>query len=249
MALSRIEQAARNSAIWCDTVCRAHGAPGEFYDVLWLDRHPAPRFYPNVVTLSDQQSVTAQRAHIHDLMATGLPDGWGVKDSFCALDLAPSGFQPLFEAAWLWRAPSQTIAKSTADGIHWTSVRSAPDLARWEATWSVDAAFQLPPVQTRLFLPSLLADQEIVFIAAYKNDQIVGGAIAKHTDGVVGLSNVFGPVDDAMSFWAGCVATAQTSFPGVPLVGYARLPDLVVAQAVGFEMLQALRVWIRSGSC
>ena len=54
MTYARVEQAARNNAVWCETVCRVHGTPGEFYNVLWLNRHPVPRFYPNVVTLSTQ---------------------------------------------------------------------------------------------------------------------------------------------------------------------------------------------------
>src|SRR5512137_115235 len=107
MPFSRIEQAARNSAIWCDTVCRTHGTPGEFYDAVWVNRHPVPRFYSNAVTLSDQRSAAMQLDHIQALLATSLPGSWSVKDSFCALDLAELGFQLLFGATWLWRAPSQ----------------------------------------------------------------------------------------------------------------------------------------------
>ena len=68
MTPSRTEQAARNNAIWCDTVCRTHGTPGEFSDALWLNRHPMPRFYSNAVTLSDQQAAAAQLAHLRALV-------------------------------------------------------------------------------------------------------------------------------------------------------------------------------------
>ena len=65
MACSRVEQAARNNAVWCETICRVHGTPGEFHDTLWLNRHPVPRFYPNVVTtLATQTGMAAQLAHI-----------------------------------------------------------------------------------------------------------------------------------------------------------------------------------------
>jgi hypothetical protein len=79
MTYSRVEQAARNNAVWCETICRVHGTPGEFHDTLWLNRHPVPRFYPNVVTLAPQAGTATQLAHIH------------------ALDLAVLGFQPLFD--------------------------------------------------------------------------------------------------------------------------------------------------------
>jgi len=110
MADARVEQAARNNAVWCETVCRVHGTPGEFYAPLWLTRHPVPRCYPNVVTLS-HDSTAAQLAHIEALVELGLPGRWGVKDSFCSLDLAALGFRPLFDATWLWRAPVQPLPK------------------------------------------------------------------------------------------------------------------------------------------
>ncbi|MEZ4617397.1 MAG: hypothetical protein R2867_18065 [Caldilineaceae bacterium] len=55
--------------------------------------------------------------------------------------------------------------------------------------------------------------------------------------------NLFAPPEDRVAFWAGCVATAQERFPGLPLVGYESGADLALAQAVGFEKLQTLRVW------
>jgi hypothetical protein len=69
--------------------------------------------------------------------------------------------------------------------------------------------------------------------------------IANRTDTVVGLSNLFAPSEDSVAFWAGCVATAQATFPGLPLVGYESGVDLACAEAVGFEKLQSLRVWGR----
>jgi len=74
----RVERAARNNAVWCDTVCHAHGIPGGFHDALWFNRHPVPRFYPNAVTLT-QGGTAAQLETIQALTATGLPGNWGVK--------------------------------------------------------------------------------------------------------------------------------------------------------------------------
>jgi len=245
MISSRVEQAARHNAVWCETVCRAHGTPGEFHDALWLNRHPVPRFYPNVVTLSTQDGTAAQLAHIRALVAAGLPGSWGVKDSFCSLDLATLGFQPLFEATWLWRAPFQPLPNRAASGLHWTRVQSAPELAQWEMAWSGSPAKNPSTQQPRVFLPALLANPELVFIVAYQDQELVAGAIAHHTDDVVGLSNVFVPPDDPMVFWTGCVAMAQERFPDVPMVGYEHGPELTIAREIGFEILQSLKVWTR----
>ena len=239
----RVEQAVLNNAAWCETVCRVHGVPGEFHDKLWLNRHPVPRFYPNAVTLSTQGSTAAQLTAIQDLVATDLPGGWGVKDSFCSLDLTALGFQPLFEAMWLWHAPFQPLPERAASGLHWTQIQKAPELARWETAWSGSPANTPSAPQPPLFVPALLANPDVVFIVAYRDREPVAGAIANRTDDVVGLSNVFVPPDDPVAFWAGCVAMVQEHFPGMPLVGYEHGQDLAFAQAVGFEILHPLKIW------
>jgi hypothetical protein len=238
-------QAARNNAIWCDTVCRTHGIPGEFSDASWLNRHPVPRFYSNAIMLADQQAAATQLAHLRALLAAGPPGRWSVKDSFCALDLTALGFHLLFEATWLWRAASPIAPQRANTRTRWTWVSSASELAHWEAAWSRDLAKTSPTPQPRLFLPTLLADRGIAFLAAYQDDAIVAGAIANRTDEVVGLSNVFVLLAERAWFWAGCIAAIQERFLGMPIVGYERGPDLAVAQAVGFEKVQDLRVWIR----
>jgi hypothetical protein len=241
----RIVQAARNNAIWCDTVCRAHGIPGEFHDRVWLNRHPVPRFHSNAITLSDRRDAATQLAYVQALITSGLPGTWSVKDSFYALDLARLGFQRLFEATWLWRASSPMALHPASAGTRWAWVNRASELARWETVWSGDAGNISASPQPRLFMPALLADQDVGFIAAYQDEKIVAVAIANRTDEVVGLSNVFVPSADSTWFWAGCIAMVQERFPGLPLVGYQRGSKLAVAQTLGFEAVQNLRVWIR----
>jgi len=263
---SRAEQAARNNARWCDTVCRAHGLPGEFHAHLWLNRRPVPRYYPNAVTLSNTGGTSEQRAALQGLIAEGTLDNLAVKDSFCALDLAPLAFQFLFEATWLWRAPSRPEPISVMDGIQWAGVQEPSELARWETAWNglpADEAAALParrghpcpphaPMRAmtarsaRIFPAALLDDEDLVFIAAYQGPHIVAGAIANRTEAVVGLSNVFVPPMEAARFWAGCVAAGLQAFPGLPLVGYERGEELIMARQLGFDDVGPLRVWVRA---
>ena len=250
MTLSRVEQAARNNAIWCDTMCRAHGTAGEFHEDMWFNRNPVPRFYPNVVTLSNQRPAAAQLAHVQELVAAILPEHWAIKDSFAELDLATLAFRLLFKANWIWRAPSALLPKAHDHGIHWVRLQDEAQLTQWESAWSgnptdSNTTDNSSTQQPRLFLPALLADPNVAFIAAYQGSAIIAGAIANRTATVVGLSNLFAPAADSVSFWAGCVVTAQDSFPGLPLVGYESGADLALAEAVGFEKLQSLRVWER----
>ena len=244
MILSREEQAARNNALWCDSMCRAHGVPGEFHETAWLYRHPVPRFHSNLVTLSNQRQTAAQLALIRELAASHLPEHWTIKDSFRESDLQPLGFQPLFEANWIWRAASTIARIGLAGRMPWGRLQDEAELAAWENAWKRDPANTSPTQPARQFLPALLTDPNVAFIAAHQGGEIIAGAILNRTGKVVGLSNIFVPPEDGASFWAGCVALSMQIFPGMPLVGYERGPELAIAESLGFEKLHPLRVWV-----
>ncbi len=236
-----IIQATYNNAVWCDTIFRAHGWPGEFYPALWLNRHGSLPYYPNAVTLTGSSDLPIQYQQLQELGAGGLPAGWGVKDSFCALDLGSLGFRILFEATWICRAaggrPNSLVP------LHWQPIRTAAKLAAWEAAWR--SASGDDPARPRLFPPMLLADPQVVFLAVYQEGRIVAGAILNRTDTVVGLSNLFCTEGEVVAWWANCVVAADTLFPGLALVGYEHGQDLANAQAVGFGELGPLRIWVQ----
>ena len=234
---SKMVQAAYNNALWCDAVCRAHGGSTEWTEHVWFNRQKSPPFYPNVDTLT-KEGVSAQMEVIKALLAANLPGDWGVKDSFCTLDLAPLGFFQAFEASWLWR-PVQPLPQSLAGG-DWRPIASPDELSRWEAAWS---GGEVDP-QKRIFPPALLADPDNVFLAAYQEDRIVAGAVASRTGAVVGVSNVFAPEEEKVDFWAGCISAVQDTFPGLPLVGYEQGDEVEIAKSLGFETIGPLRVWI-----
>ena len=242
---TRAVQAAHNNALWCDTICRAHGIPTEFQAHLWLSRQPVPRFYPNAVTFANLAAGSAQLAQMHQLLAEALPSSAGVKDSFCTLELAPLGFHQLFEATWLWRESRPLLDRAIVQA-DWYRVRDADELAKWEIAWNGPPAGEQSAPPARVFPPALLAQPDIVFIAAAIGQRIVAGAIANRTDDVVGLSNVFAPAGAAARFWPGCVGAVMEAFAGLPLVGYERGDELAIALALGFEAVGPLRVWART---
>jgi hypothetical protein len=240
----RTAQAVYNNAVWCDTVSRAHGSPGEFLETIWLNRRETPRFYPNAVTLSEAES-SAQLNQIRDLIEADLPGEWGVKDSFHALDLTPLGFRVLPSAEWIYRAASLPAPEVNLTSVRWARIDEATELAAWEAAWNGEPDTREAP-QPRIFLPSLLEDANVAFFAAYNQQRIVAGAIANRTGDVVGISNIFLPEHDATHFRAACLASVMDAFPGLPLVGYESDNDLAEMRSLGFESVGPLRIWLKT---
>lgn len=241
-----MQSAVQNNARWCDIVCRSHGKPGKFLPEIWLNRSETPPFYPNAVTLTPDETA-AQISHIADLLTAGVPGEWGVKDSYCTLDLMPLGFRQVFEGAWIYR---DALADSTSvhgvTGVRWTRVTGDKMLARWEMAWQGTPGDLTVSHPNRIFLPSLLTEDGIAIIAGLSGEQVVAGAVVTHADSVVGISNLFLPPSGSRDVRAGCVAHVQSLFPHLPLVGYEGGHDLAEMLALGFESVGPVRIWVRS---
>lgn len=91
-----------------------------------------------------------------------------VKDSFCSLYLAPLDFVVWLNAEWIYRPASLAALDVHIVGLTWRKVKSETDLTIWEAAWN---SSNEEPVH--IFKPSLLADNNIAFLAAYANERIV----------------------------------------------------------------------------
>jgi hypothetical protein len=234
---SLLQRAVLNNARWCDLVCRSHAVRGEFSEGLWSASAPAPRFYPNAVTLQ-------ARLNAGDLtrIAGIAAQAWnpGIKDSFAALDLAEFGLEKLFEAEWLARSAAAPVLTAESDRI-WRAIEPA-DLERWELSWSDAVAAE------RVFHPPLLDDRRVRIFAGYEAGEIVAGGIAFLTDSVVGVSNIFCRSDSSSQCWTDFVAAASAEFPGLDLVCYESGETRRLATDVGFDALGPLRVWAKSNS-
>jgi hypothetical protein len=243
---TRIKQAIRNNAQWCHGVSRTHGRPGEFFDEIWINRAPLPRFYPNAQTLVELSS--RQINLIRELIEQGLPSGWAVKDSFASLDLTTCGFTPLFDAQWIYLTPDRlrTIRSAPSPKVRWEIVRADQVLAEWERAWC-EAHHDTDPA--RIYLPALLEDRDVAILAARRGDHIVAGAIGNQSDGVIGWSNLFVKQErDRPQCAAGSLLMLSEIFPGLPLAGYERGEALRGALLNGFEAIGPLRVWIFGNS-
>jgi hypothetical protein len=245
MNSSHVEFAARNNAIWCDPVCRAHGVPGEFLPSVWLNRNTPPPFHSNLIVISDSGDCGKSLEHIRELIDLPLSGKWSAKDSFFNLELATLGFDVLFEASWIWCDQALTYSRHSSSGIHWSRIASAVELAHWENAWEGNSQNFDTIGKPAHFPRSLLEDRQVAFFAGTFEQEIIAGGIANRTGNVVGLSNVFVNSGDAPAAWIELVKILQDTFPALPLVGYERNQELESALACGFKSIGSLRVWIR----
>lgn len=183
-----VERAAHNNALWCEAVCAVHDTCGEFHRDFWLNRMEIDRLYPNLVTLSGSEGVSAQKKAVAELIRARRRDGWSVKDSFQNLDLDDLGFSPLFEAQWLSLAEARGGDGRDVDDVQWTTIGDGHGLDSWELAWRKANA---EVGSALLFKPELLDRNDIRFVMAISNGVCVGGGVLNAGAGVVGLTNLF----------------------------------------------------------
>jgi hypothetical protein len=241
MKSSIMALAAHNNAMWCDAVCRAHDRPGEFHETLWLTRLGTPRFYPDAVTTAGVEAAPAQFEAIADLIGSNRRREWFVKDSFHCLRLESLGFEPLFDAQWITMSGARLDIRHHQPGERLTIVTDEAELSGWEQSWVGEDAKAAAIPSPRVFMPRLLADDDIAFVSFKGEDGNAGGGILNRGADVVGLSNLFGSQMDRV--WRSLIAKAGEIFPDQPLVGYEHGHDLAAAKLAGFETMGPLRIW------
>ncbi|MDJ0753976.1 MAG: hypothetical protein QNJ45_10685 [Ardenticatenaceae bacterium] len=232
-----LPQAVANNAWWCEWVTHAHQGQSAWSSSYWLNQRPSPPFYPNLITLTADHQL-AQLQAVSQLTQLNWPAGWGVKDSFAALDLQPHGFFCAVTAAWLTVSLPSQLSENT---LQWRQVAEKEALLQWEAAWGGSA-------DRPLFQPQLLSNSQIAIIAGYADGQVVCGGIATKTDQIVGISNLFfspGMIDP-MSVRPVLLHKLSQVFPGRPLVGYEADEDLAAMVALGAQTLGPLRIWIKN---
>jgi hypothetical protein len=247
MAMSEIEKvslAARNNALWCDAMLRAHGCRTSFQQHLWSSPDPAPRYYPNAVTLTGSEGVDQQIAAIRHLLneAKDLGRPLAIKDSFRTLPLQSYGCHPLFTADWLYRPPNGCDRTAPLADVTWASLQLEDDLSAWEKAWGL--ASDDPAQAGDLFPAALLRTPDVTVIAAYRRGQIIAGCIAYRSPGALGYTNMFLPSEDSALVRTACAMEIARLSPELPIVGYESGAASAAMQACGLKTVGGLQVWL-----
>ncbi|WP_327366224.1 hypothetical protein [Streptomyces sp. NBC_01217] len=227
-----VRAAARNNAEWCAAMSRSHGLAGEFGAQDWTAPARTPLYYPDAVTLVPDADSAALATRID----TTTP-GASVKDSFADLDLSEAGFQVLFEAQWIHRPAS---APAITSDLAWDVAGDPDTLRAWAHAWDDGNG------NADLFRPELLDDPATFVLAGQSpGGRVIAGAVASHSDQVVGISNVFALEGGPDAAWPVVLDAVHRLFPTLPVVGYEHGgDDLAAAVRHGFEPVGPLRIWL-----
>ena len=188
----------------------------------WTTPSRSPQYYPDAVTLD--RAVTVDEV----LARVDAGPGCSVKDSFATLDLAPHGFDVLFEAEWIER-PAGAEPPPPAHEARWRRVDDRRELQAWEAAWAGASGSR------SIFRPALLDHPEVAVLAGRARELVVAGAVLNRAAGAVGLTNVFARDGDLRGAWSAAVAAAVELFPNDSIVGYESGDDLGLAHHNAFR--------------
>ncbi len=230
--------AANNNADLYQAVFVAHGLRYRREPHAFLGLDDAPPYYANMTTLTPEDT-SRQRAELNKL-ARQFGGKFGVKDGFCRLHLADSGYRILLEATWLWAAP---MAVSGTPMPGWERIRTPEALAEWEESWKRLGS----PTERHMFPDTMLRFSEIAFFGLRDGATFESGCIANLSSDCVGLSNVFGEAADSSLFQATAMLAAEFG-QGKPVVGYDHGAALDAMLKSGFEEVGRLRIWVRENA-
>lgn len=222
----RLRRAVDASIGWYEDIFALHGIGSGIVDGVWRSMGPPPPLHSDVVSVEPTATPDALGAALAGRAS------WGYKDAFADLPPPVPSADLLFEATWIHReAPAEP--RRHAPAMPWRVVRTAPELARWNAGWDTDG----------VLLPGLLERGHVAILGRLDGDDMAAGAIARLGSGTVHLSNVHGTEGRTVD-WSELVVAVGLVFPGRDLVGYERGDDLEAAKSAGFAPVGPLRVWI-----
>lgn len=229
--INLLRTAVENNIAWCHAVCASHRYRGHVSEAVWVNLLASPPFYPNIVTRRpNAQEEVGDLVSV--LLQSGLPDGWGIKDSFSDLDLSGLGFDAAIAGQW-WgslAAPPRSAVEQ-----EWEAIGTARDLDRWQRAWAGGQPMSI-------FNTTLLDDERLTFWGLPRDGEIAAGFVTFLSEGGIGLSNWFSELD-ATPFELGMVARAHECSGQLPVIWWDDEAGDTPASA-GLLVLGSMRVWL-----
>jgi hypothetical protein len=241
-----LELAVTNNIAWYSAIFRAHGLPNRLEEHYWVSETPPPPYYSNLVTRTRGEAArVAQLKRLSELSTPTSGQSFGFKDAFDELPqaaLESLGFWLLFRATWYGWAAADAHSEAETPLIA-LRVENERNLFDWEESWRESS----PAGKPRVFPESVLSDRNLELFTMELDGRTAGGFALNHSDGALGLSNVFRlenvALDDGV-FIRECARHARRLHADRPIVGYGSEAALRDLRALGFVPLGPLAVWV-----
>ncbi len=223
----QVEIAIQNNVALCQCVADAHSIPTMLENGVWMAPYQMPPYYPNLITT---ESNTDVKGYINYLRHR-LDPGWGLKDSYARLQLGSNNFRLAISGYWFGASAYAIPKKAPSQTGQATVVQCERDFQRWIVAWD--------SVMGRSIFPSeLWQDENLQFVLAENEEQIVGGLLLNKSSNGIGMSNWFGDLNAVI--WA----IAETLNLDNWIVGYTDSEECIQLSSFGFEKWQSINVWI-----
>jgi len=220
-------KAVENNIDWCDAVAKSHNLITVRTDSLWYCTEAMPTYYPNAITRHDR---ALNNSLINDLLAP-IAKPWAIKDSFNNVNHADSRLISLFSAHWYGYQP-QNARPLAFDFPPLEFVNTLADIAIWIEAWGET------PNNNAVFNEKLLKASPTSLVYLTEFGQVTCGAALYASQGVVGISNFFGSIEEQQRL----IRTIQMSYPNETIVGYGDEAELTLLKPFGFIELGKLNV-------
>lgn len=241
-----LELAVTNNIAWYSAIFGAHRLPNRIDEHYWVSDAPSPPYYSNLVTRTRGETAhVAQLKRLSELSTRASGQSFGFKDAFDELPraaLESLGFRLLFRATWYGWAAADAHSEAEAPLIA-QRVKSERNLFDWEESFRESS----PAGKPRVFPESVLSDPSLELFTMELDGRAAGGFALNHSEGALGLSNVFRlenvALDDGV-FIRECARHARRLHADRPVVGYGSEAVLRELAALGFVALGPLAVWV-----
>jgi len=222
-----IQSAIENNVALCQRVADAHNISTISENGVWMTPHRMPPYYPNLITTESNSDVTDHIEYLHQR----LDSGWGLKDSYARLQLGSNDCRLAITGNWFSASAYAIRKKAPSELSRVTTVQCERDFHRWICAW--DSA-----MDGKIFPSHLWQDENLQFVLAESEAQIIGGLLLNRSSRGIGMSNWFGDLISVVWTMTETVNSDQR------IVGYTDSEEIEQLSSFGFEKWQAMKVWI-----
>jgi GNAT superfamily N-acetyltransferase len=225
---------AETTAAWHASWLDALGLRSERRDSVWRALDVPPVIYLSAITLAPDVSETAVR-EVHGTMC----------DSWCALELAESGFTERLREPWFARPASAVAAEEAPSEFEIVRVSTPAEVVEFENVSLRGFGGEGARVEPgAIHPPSILEDARMMMLTGRVGGNAVAAAMSYRTDAAVGIYGVTTIASARGRGYASALTRALIE-PALPAVLSPSPEAESLYRRLGFEQLGVLRHWHR----